>query len=119
VLVVEDDHISRKLLRIYIEDLGCRVIEASDGLAAFEICLSTGAPIELIVTDQILPGMTGLKLIESLRQKNPGLPAILMSGHTRDELDLPDSVRFIAKPLASEVLESMVRGILFEAPPSK
>ena len=86
ILVVDDDPLVAMSTVDMLEDLGHVVIEASSGRRALEI-IDAGAAIDLLMTDQAMPGMTGVQLAEIVRAKRPNLPVLLATGFA----DLPSS----------------------------
>jgi CheY-like chemotaxis protein len=85
VLAVDDDVLVLLNLAAMLEDLGHRVDQASCGSVALEM-LKSNPDIQLLITDQAMPKMTGLMLAESARKERPDLPVILATGYA----DLPD-----------------------------
>ncbi len=84
LLLVDDDFLISLSTKALLEDLGHIVIEANSGAKAMEV-LRTGKPIDLMITDYAMPGMTGLQLAEAARGLRPGLPILLATGYA----DLP------------------------------
>ena len=85
VLAVDDDALVLMNLTAMLEDLGHRVDQASTGSDALDV-LKSNPDIQIIITDQAMPKMTGLMLAESARKERPNLPIILATGYA----DLPD-----------------------------
>jgi PAS domain S-box-containing protein len=85
VLLVEDDRAVRTALRRLLEGRGYRLLTASDGPAAIELSASHRGPIDVLLTDLVLPGMSGHELVRRLRLRRPGLKVLLMSGHAAHE----------------------------------
>ncbi|HVP30193.1 MAG TPA: PAS domain S-box protein [Myxococcota bacterium] len=85
VLLVEDEEQIRRLARRTLELAGYRVLDASDGAAACDLALRRGlsgaSPIDLLVTDVVMPRVGGLELADRLRRLNPRLPVLFMSGY--------------------------------------
>jgi PAS domain S-box-containing protein len=79
ILVVEDDPRVRQFIVECLEILGYQVMQADDGPAGLEKLESTRP--DLLITDFLMPGMTGAELIEQARKKSPGLPAIIATGY--------------------------------------
>jgi PAS domain S-box-containing protein len=120
VLVVEDEVCVRRLVTRVLQREGLRVLEAENAAAALELSRTFGEPIELLVTDVIMPGMSGPELSQALRRERPELRVILMSGYTPDAvrsqgLIAPDTA-FVEKPMAPSRLVRAVRDAL-EGPP--
>ena len=79
-----------------LQDLGYDVIEASSGREALQI-LGDGMPVDLLVTDHLMPGMTGVDLTRTVREGWPDLPALLISGYAAVE-DVAPGLPRLAKP---------------------
>jgi PAS domain S-box-containing protein len=114
VLVVDDDELVLMNTTAMLEDLGHKVLEASSGEQALRALRRTPA-IQLIITDHLMPGMTGIQLIAALRPERPDLPVILATGFA----DLPASVApgvarldkpFRQKDLARAIVGAMRNG---------
>lgn len=116
VLLAEDEEVVRKLacqvLRIY----GYQVLEAADGKAALLICESHSAPIHLLITDVIMPGMSGRELANRLTELRPEMKVLYMSGYTDNAIVhkgvLDEGANFIQKPFSTDVLAIRVREVL-------
>jgi signal transduction histidine kinase len=80
VLVVDDDSLVLMNTTAMLEDLGHRVLEATSGEQALRILRRENA-VDIVVTDQLMPGMTGTQLIETIRSDHPDLPVILATGY--------------------------------------
>ncbi|GGH27204.1 sensor histidine kinase [Alsobacter metallidurans] len=80
VLVVDDDPLVLENTAAMLEDLGHRVIEARSGREALEMA-SRARSLDVVVTDHVMPGMTGIELVERLNAERPGLPIILATGY--------------------------------------
>jgi CheY-like chemotaxis protein len=114
ILVVEDtDDIRRMICQILLQH-GYRVLEASNGQEALEVCNSYGDPIHLLLTDVLMPRMDGGELAEHVRRMNPRLPMIFMSGYAEDAVvrRAACSSVFLAKPFTSVTLTQKVREVL-------
>jgi CheY-like chemotaxis protein len=80
VLVVDDDSLVLMNTTAMLEDLGHHVLEATSGPQALRI-LRREKDLDLVITDQLMPGMTGTQLIAEIRSERPGLPIILATGY--------------------------------------
>ncbi len=116
VLVVEDEPAIRNLARRSLEAAGLIVVEAENGRHALEVVSAGGAPPQLVLTDVIMPGLTGRELGEAVAAARPGLPVLFMSAYTGDDVMarglLPEQAPFIQKPFAPEELVARVRSLL-------
>ena len=116
VLVVEDEEIVRKLACEALEVLGYRTLSAPDPGAAIEICNSHQGPIELLLTDVVLPQMDGRRLFEALSSVRPGLKVLYVSGYTENFIVhhgvLDKGLHFMQKPFNINRLAGKVREIL-------
>jgi CheY-like chemotaxis protein len=119
ILVVEDEQAMREVAVRILRRNGYRVLEAADGHEA----LSTldGRVCDLLLTDVIMPQMSGRELVERVRERLPDLPVLYMSGYSRGVLGpqraLDSSVALIQKPFSEQALVEKVRAVLpAEAP---
>jgi DNA-binding response OmpR family regulator len=80
ILLVEDDAAIRRVMRIFLEDLGCDVIEAQDGHEGF-LCYQA-LPIDAVISDIHMPKMDGLEMIKAIRHYDPAVLMIAMSSDT-------------------------------------
>lgn len=113
VLVVEDDPVVRRLLRIRLCRAGFAVVEASTGEEALGIARTGEEPVGIVVTDGVMPGMDGFELARQIMQWDPSVPVILVSGylsHFVCRSDIPENVEaFFSKPfLGSELVAKVV-----------
>ncbi|HUL53944.1 MAG TPA: ATP-binding protein [Opitutaceae bacterium] len=120
ILLVEDNATIRQLTRVVLESCGYTVIEAEDGVKAFEAAAATPGRIDLVVTDVVMPRMDGRQLVDRLRQSHPGIRALFMSGYTDDTVVrygvIEASAAFIQKPFSPASLANKVRAVLDELP---
>jgi CheY-like chemotaxis protein len=116
VLLVEDEVSVRRLAREILKHHGYRVLEAADAREALRIAQQERGPIHLLLTDVIMPLMSGRELVEQLRESRPETRVIYMSGYTDDVLayrgDLGPDINFLQKPFAPEALAKKVREAL-------
>ncbi|HWR49671.1 MAG TPA: PAS domain S-box protein [Bryobacteraceae bacterium] len=113
VLVVEDDPTVRALTADSLRRFGYNVLEAAEGAQALDILRAHPNPIELLVTDVVMPGMGGLELAERIRGLQPEIKVLFVSGYA-NRPQFPNSLRaaFLPKPYTAQVLESSVRRLL-------
>ncbi|HEU4699115.1 MAG TPA: PAS domain S-box protein [Gemmatimonadales bacterium] len=116
VLLVEDETSVRNSVRRLLAHHGYRVLEARSGAEALARFAEEGEHIGLLVTDIVMPEMSGRQLVEQLRAQRPALPVLFMSGYDEEAVTtqgaLPPGTGFIAKPFTVEALLHAVRGVL-------
>ncbi|TGU71361.1 response regulator [Geomonas terrae] len=114
VLIVEDEEANLHLLENYLRNLGYRVLAAATPGEA--LALAEGEPVELVVTDVVMPQMNGRDLANRLITSQPGLKFIFMSGYTADVIAhrgvLDEGVNFVQKPYALRELGAKIRSVL-------
>ena len=103
VLAVDDDDLVLLNTVAMLEDLGHRVIEATSGAEALKE-IDSDAGIDLVVSDQIMPEMTGDQLAGAISRKRPGLPVILVSGYAEIPRSADPSIHRLAKPFTQREL---------------
>ncbi len=87
ILVVEDEPGVRRLTERILGGSGFRVLSAPDGVAALDIIEDADQAIDLLLTDVVMPGMSGRDLRDVVRDARPSLPVLFMSGYTSGILD--------------------------------
>jgi CheY-like chemotaxis protein len=97
VLVVDDDPLVLMNTAAMLEDLGHEVLEASSGEQALRV-LRRKNGVDLVITDQLMPGMTGTQLIAAIRSERPELPIILATGYSELRTPTDASIPRLAKP---------------------
>jgi CheY-like chemotaxis protein len=104
ILLVEDDAMVRAAVRRVLDQSEHRVLEAESGADALQTFRSGRGLIDLVITDMVMPNMTGADLIRELREWNPALRAIIMSGYSEEtttrDWRLPPNAVFLEKPLS-------------------
>ncbi len=123
ILMVEDEEPVRRLLKRTLEGVGFIVLEARDGAEALAIAQARSEPLDILVTDVVMPGMGGRELAEKIRRERPGLRMLFMSGYTEDVMlrhGIHESgVAFLQKPFSAAELVRKVREVLdWKAAPS-
>jgi CheY-like chemotaxis protein len=91
-----------------LEDLGHEPVEATSGAKALEI-LAQDAKIDLVVTDQAMPHMTGVQLVETLREKWPQLKVVIATGYAELPADSRASFTKLAKPFGQNDLARAIK----------
>ena len=116
VLLVEDEIGVRQLARAILKHHGYRVLEAADAREAIRLAQQARGPIHVLLTDVIMPLMSGRELVEQIKALRKDIRVIYMSGYTDDVLayrgDLGADINFLQKPFAPEALAKKVREAL-------
>ena len=114
ILLVEDEAALREIAHKVLAREGYRVLVAADAEEGVTLAGTAPFPIDLLLTDVVMPGMSGVELARSLRTKRPNLRVLLMSGYPGDDLsgELRDNQRFLRKPFTPFVLLEHVRAAL-------
>ena len=116
VLLTEDEQDVREIARQFLESGGYRVIEAKDAADAIRIAADKNGDIDLLVTDMVMPGLSGPELAQRLQREHPGLSVLFMSGyseHAATEMANADpSVRLLTKPFSRAAILRAVRETL-------
>jgi DNA-binding NtrC family response regulator len=116
VLLVEDDAAVRALTRAILDQNGYTVLEAGSGGEALEIGTRHVAPIHLLLTDVVMPKLSGVELADRLTSKRPDMKVLCMSGYTDEAVALHDvrarGMAFIEKPFTPASLARKVREVL-------
>ncbi|MHC5055235.1 MAG: PAS domain S-box protein [Planctomycetota bacterium] len=118
VLLVEDEKVVKDLTRLTLTDYGYRVLEASDGNEAIAVAARHEGPIHLLLTDVVMPQMSGREVATRIVASRPGTKVIFMSGYT-DSIEVrgvgEGDIPLIAKPFGEEDLARLVREVLDSA----
>ncbi len=120
VLLVEDEPSLRLLVGRVLSEAGYRVLTAADGQEALEVVRTAEAPIDLLVTDVVMPLMSGPALARELREQRSSLPVVFVSGYADQhaEAGLDDGARFLPKPFTpADLLEVVQKSLNATAPP--
>jgi two-component system, cell cycle sensor histidine kinase and response regulator CckA len=116
VLVVEDDEMIRRVIGESLRLQGYTVLEAADGSEAITLCEQERQPIDILVTDVVMPLMSGPELAQRLHSIRPDLPILFISGYTDRALlhqgQRHSGTAFLQKPFTPETLARKIREIL-------
>ena len=115
ILVVEDEPVVRELAESYLTFLGYNVLIATNGAEALELCLKSQEPVHLVLSDVVMPEMSGPDLALRLSPIFPETKWIFMSGYTRDTdpaVVLGRPVPFVQKPFQPMELGRLIRSVL-------
>jgi CheY-like chemotaxis protein len=107
VLTVDDDFLVLRNTALMLEDLGHQVIEAGSGADALKI-LAANTGVEIVITDQNMPGMTGVQLAAQIRQKWPGVKVVLATGYAEVPAGEGARLRRLAKPFTQAALNTII-----------
>jgi PAS domain S-box-containing protein len=116
LLVIEDDPLVRNVTVRALRGAGYQVLVAGTGAEALSLLAQHEGPLDLVVTDVIMPGLTGPQVVDELRRTRPGLRALFVSGYAQDAIaqrgGLPDGVELLPKPFTSTSLLARVAALL-------
>jgi len=116
VLLVEDDRAVRQFARVVLGRAGYRVLEAENARQAEAIVRHRAGPINVLVSDLIMPGLSGPSLFARLSTERPGMKVLYISGYTDDafihQSGLPADVPFLQKPFTTDGLLCKVREVI-------
>ncbi|MGA2773068.1 MAG: response regulator [Bryobacteraceae bacterium] len=116
VLVVEDQPEVRRYAAAALRAYGYQVIETASADEALLVCEREGERIALILTDVVMPGLSGRELADRLKERRPGIKVLFMSGYTDDTMVhhgvLEKDAEFIQKPFSPDELAIKVRGMM-------
>jgi len=114
ILIVDDNPNMSSLLSDMLEVFDFQSVQADDGEKALHEL--DKAPFSLVITDMRMPNMTGLELLDKIKEKFPGLPVVLISGYSINDLEngndgiKPDG--FLAKPFMMSDIEKLLNSLL-------
>lgn len=109
ILVVDDDAEVRHVTASFLSGFGYSETEAEDGRAALR--LMERGRFDLVVADLAMPGMSGVELAAEIRERDLGIPVLILTGHA-DAMPIPDDLPVLAKPFRSADLASRVSSLL-------
>jgi CheY-like chemotaxis protein len=116
ILLVEDDRQLRWLMERVLTKKGYLVKSAAGGDEALELSAGDLAGVDLLVTDVVMPGLTGPAVAQALRKRRPGLRALFVSGYAQDAIQeqglLDVSGSFLQKPYTPDMLIERVERLL-------
>lgn len=116
ILLVDDEAMVRHVTERALRELGYRVIVASDGREALRRIAEEHVAVDLVLSDVVMPGMSGAELWSRLAESHPGLPVLLMSGYASDDLVRQGRVEagtpVLAKPFTTAELSARIKSLL-------
>jgi PAS domain S-box-containing protein len=121
ILLAEDNPPILRLARSMLEGLGYNVLAAEDGITALELESGHEGPIALLLTDVVMPSVSGIEVAAILRETRPDMKVLFMSGYPGkgdaiQPLDLPEGVPLLRKPFRPEDLAKAVHDVLAPQP---
>jgi DNA-binding NtrC family response regulator len=119
ILLVEDNSEVRSLMRKLLSRLDYKVLTAKDGLEGKAVYESHDGKINLLVTDVVMPGLTGIELAEQLTNRDADLKVLLVSGHHEEIISFDNyekpNIRMLNKPFAMDRFAKEVSQLLQQA----
>jgi PAS domain S-box-containing protein len=116
VLFVEDELSVRELVRDYLAGVGYRVLDAGDGIEALEAAKAHKGPIHILITDVVMPRLSGRDLATKLSSERPDTRVLFISGYTDDTIVrhgvLEGGVAFLQKPFNLKALAEKIREVM-------
>lgn len=120
VLIADDDPISRDILQVFLETLGCRVSIANDGIQAIRAAKACADWIDAIVLDAYMPGPEPRELYDQVHAASPGIPILICSALSRGDARLDfvaeRGVPLLSKPFRRVELREAIENVLRERP---
>ena len=114
ILVVDDDNVMHNLLSTFIRELGHQSHSVYNGTDAFQAVQDQ--PFDLVLTDVRMPGMDGLELLQKIREHDPNLPVVVITGHgdpeMEDQAKALGAHNFFIKPIGLRQFMQLVQDIL-------
>jgi two-component system cell cycle sensor histidine kinase/response regulator CckA len=119
VLLVEDEQLVRQLTHQILRRNGYQVLEAADGMEALELLRGHAGQIDLLLTDVVMPRMSGHELVEHARPLRPEMRILYVSGYSEEAIarqgQLTEGIELLAKPFTPGVLTAKIRQLLDRA----
>ncbi|MCM2257793.1 MAG: response regulator, partial [Vicinamibacteria bacterium] len=116
ILLVEDEPAMLEVTTEMLQDLGYRVVPAAGPRQAIELARTADHPFALLITDVVMPEMNGVDLARALRDGQPGLLCLFVSGYTPEVIAqrglTDDASALLSKPFSGEALARKVRELL-------
>jgi PAS domain S-box-containing protein len=123
ILVVEDEPFVLELAQRTLRNAGHEVLLAKDGREALRVFREHHGQIDMVLSDIVMPNLSGPELVEQLRELRPELRVLFMSGYARDAIDLPPEVNqrtaFLHKPFSTSQLTEQVDIMLADKDPTQ
>lgn len=121
ILLVEDEGAILEMGTLMLRSLGYTILPAATPSEALRLVQTHEGPIDLLISDVIMPAMNGKDLSDQLKQIKPGIKCLFMSGYTADIIAkhgmLDEAIHFIQKPFSIPEMATKIRGLLDEPSP--
>jgi len=111
VLLVEDEESVRELVRTTLERQGYTVLDTGKGDVALQMAVSHDGPIDILISDMVLPGMNGRELGTRVNESHPETKILLVSGYP-EEMVVGPGIEFLQKPFTLQALAGKVQDVL-------
>ena len=116
IMVVEDEKDLIEMIEVMLTELGYDIITASDGKKALQIYRGASKPIDLVISDIIMPKMGGKELYQELVKINPDVKFVFISGYASrgfyKKFDVDPNMKILNKPFRLKEVSDMVKGVL-------
>jgi CheY-like chemotaxis protein len=116
ILLVEDEAVVRQLVAEILETSGYTVLQATDGPSALELLRRHAGQLDLLLTDVVMPGMSGPDVAKAVTSMRPGTQVLFTSGYTDSAIDhhgvLEPGIAFLQKPFSADELTRKVRALV-------
>jgi two-component system, cell cycle sensor histidine kinase and response regulator CckA len=110
ILVADDEELVRNLVAVVVRSDGYQVLIASDGEQALELSRRYDGHIHLLISDIVMPGMSGIELANLLKLERPEIEVLLISGYP--DVSVPPAFQFLAKPFTPVKLREVMVKLL-------
>jgi len=115
ILMVDNDEMVLSLAETILSTAGYKVWVAGSGHRALDLFSQAPSRIDLIITDLVMPGMSGREFIDHIRRLSPTMPILSISGYVRPSSDEPDDEFYLRKPYTAQELLRKVKRVLSQA----
>jgi two-component system cell cycle sensor histidine kinase/response regulator CckA len=113
VLLVEDEDVVRRLMEMTLSEAGYEVLSASSAEDALDLLTRDPRPVQALVTDVVMPGMSGPDLARAVQRRDERVRVLFTSGYAADKLtSLPTDAAFLPKPFSVPSLAEQLRSLL-------
>jgi CheY-like chemotaxis protein len=113
ILMVDDEDLLLAMGRTILSAYGYQVLTANSGQKALEIFSTHPSPVDLVITDLVMPAMSGRELAEHIRRLSPHTPIICTSGFVRSQNSTDEDAGYLQKPFTSQELLAKVKGAIY------